>query len=196
MDPDSSAAPAQGGTARLFLAVDLPEGVRRALDEHLRASPGGGRLPGRPARPESWHLTLRFLGDTAPDACDRLVRELRSAELGHGFTLGFGGLGAFPRPARATVLWLGIAEGEAPLGALAAAVEEAACRAGFPAETRPFAAHLTLSRIRPAEDVRPLVERVPPFPERMEVDEVVLFRSHLGPSGARYEAVERFPLKS
>lgn len=184
----------QGGGKRLFLAVELPDDARDRLAAHLGGAPGGGRLPGRAVAPPSWHLTLRFLGDTPPERRAAVVGAMREADLGAGFALGFGGLGAFPRPARATVLWLGVEEGAERLAALAAVAEDAARRAGFPAEERAFSAHLTLSRIRPAQDVRPLLERVPPFRERIRVDAAVLFRSHLGPDGARYEAVERFPL--
>ncbi|HEX8675317.1 MAG TPA: RNA 2',3'-cyclic phosphodiesterase, partial [Longimicrobium sp.] len=184
----------RGGTERLFLAVELPDDARERLAAHLRDAPGGGALPGRAVAPASWHLTLRFLGDTPPAQRADVVRAMADADPGAAFTLGFGGLGAFPRPARATVLWLGVEEGSERLGRLAAVAEEAARRAGFAAEERPFSAHLTLARIRPAQDVRPLLERVPPFRERIRVDAVVLFRSHLGPGGARYEAVERFPL--
>ncbi len=140
---------------RLFLAVDLAEELRRALEAHLR----GRDLPGRAVAPASWHLTLRFLGDTLPEERARLAGEMRAAALGAPFTLGFDRAGAFPRPARAAVLWLGVAEGEAPLRALAAEAEDAA------------------------------------FRETMPVEEVVLFRSLLGAGGARYEALERFPLR-
>lgn len=184
----------RGGEERLFLAVELPEDAREKLAAHLRDGLGGRPLPGRAVAPASWHLTLRFLGGTPAERRAELVRAMREAHPGGGFALRFGGLGAFPRPARATVLWLGVEEGAERLGALAAVAEDAARRAGFPAEERPFSAHLTLSRIRPAQDVRPLLERVPAFRERIPVDAIVLFRSHLGPGGARYEAVERFPL--
>ena len=180
-------------TARLFLGVPLTEGCRGALRAHLESAVGG-TLPGRPVPPENWHLTLRFLGATAPDARERLVREVRGTDFGAAFTLTLAGLGAFPRPARAAVLWVGVAEGEEPLRALAARVEAAARRAGWAEEERRFSPHLTLSRIQPPRDVRPLVERAPPFGERMPVDAVVLFRSHLGRGPARYEVVERFPL--
>lgn len=185
----------EGGRDRLFLAVELTEEVRVALADHLRDALEGDPLPGRPVPLRSWHLTLRFLGSTPPEARARLEGEVRSADLGEGFTLELGVLGAFPRPARASVLWLGVAGGEAPLRALAGVVEDAARRAGFPAEERAFSPHLTLSRIRPPGDVRPVLERVRPFGERLPVDAVVLFRSHLGPGSARYEELERFPLR-
>lgn len=182
---------ADGGAERLFLAVELAEELRRALQAHLR----GHDLPGRGVQPASWHLTLRFLGDTLPGERARLVDEVRKTPLGAPFTLGFDRAGAFPRPTRAAVLWLGVAEGEAPLRALAAAAGDAAVRAGFPAEPRPFSPHLTLSRIRPPRDVRALLEGLPPFRQAMPVEEAVLFRSRLGAGGARYEALERFPLR-
>jgi len=185
----------RGGDERLFLGVEMPEDARGRLAAHLRGALGARALPGRAVAPASWHLTLRFLGGTPPSRRAALAGALRGIDLGAGFAVAFGGLGAFPRPARATVLWLGVEEGAERLGTLAAAAEDAARRAGFPAEDRPFSAHLTLSRIRPAADVRPLLERVPAFRERIRVDGVVLFRSHLGAGGARYEAVERFPLR-
>jgi len=183
------------GAARLFLGVEPPAGARRALEAHLREALGGRGLPGRAVAPANWHLTLRFLGETPPERRAALVRALEEADPGPGFTLGFGGLGAFPRPARAAVLWLGVEEGTSALGALAGVAEAAAQRAGFPAETRPFSPHLTLSRIRPPRDVGSIVERVPAFLGRIPVEEMVLYRSHPGPGGVRYEAVGRFPLR-
>jgi 2'-5' RNA ligase len=151
-------------------------------------------LPGRLVPPDKWHLTLRFLGDTAQDALT-LLRETLSAEpLGHATDILFGGLGAFPRPPRASVLWVGVTEGADALQAVAANVEAAVRRAGVPAETRPFAPHLTLSRLQPPRDVRTLVERVPALEIRMTVDAVLLMRSRLGQGPSQYEEVQRFAL--
>ena len=66
--------------------------------------------------------------------------------------------------------------------------------AGFPPEDRPYRSHLTLSRIRPDQDVTAVLDAVPPLGLAMPVDRVVLYRSHLGPGGPRYEEVEAFPL--
>lgn len=180
---------------RLFIAVDPTDEVRHALAAHLMSSLAGKPLPGRPVPPENWHLTLRFLGSTDEIAYDTLLGALDQADLGERFRLTYGGLGAFPRPPRATVLWVGVTTGEEQLGLLAATVEEACGAAGFVAEDRPFHAHLTLSRIRPHQDVRAVLERVPPLGLAQEIREVVVYRSHLGgPHPARYEAMERFEL--
>jgi 2'-5' RNA ligase len=178
---------------RLFVAVPLTEEARHGIAHLLeRAVPGG--LPGRPVAPENWHLTLRFLGRVEPVARDRLLAELDQADLGGGFEVRWSGLGAFPRPRRATVLWVGIDRGAEEITGLAAGVESAAEAAGFDPEERPFQSHLTLSRIRPHQDVAALVEGTQPLQVRMPVERVVLYRSHLGRGGARYEALEEFPL--
>ena len=175
---------------RLFLGIPLTDNAVSALRLHLQNE----ELPGRVVPPEKWHLTLRFLGDTAQDALERLGHSLRARPLGSQADIMFGGLGAFPRAQRASVLWVGIVEGTAALQAIAANVEDAVQRAGFSAESRAFAPHLTLSRLQPPRDVRLLVERVPSFDVRMTVDTVVLMRSHLGRGPSRYEEVERFEL--
>jgi 2'-5' RNA ligase len=179
--------------ARLFVAVPLTEQARSDI-AHLvgRAAPRG--LPGRPAHPDKWHLTLRFLGDVGAVSRDRVLAELDATDPGPPFRVRWGGLGAFPNPRRATVLWVGLEEGAAQLAALAAVVEEAVEAAGFPPEDRPFRPHLTLSRIRPHQDVTALLDGCPSLGVAMPVDRVVLYRSHLGRGGARYEAIEEFPL--
>jgi RNA 2',3'-cyclic 3'-phosphodiesterase len=178
---------------RLFLAIPLTDEARHAVVHHL-TSHLPRPLPGRPVRPELWHLTLRFLGEVDEVDADRLVRALDTADLGPALVLRWGSLGAFPRPRRANVLWLGVDQGEDEAERLAAAVEEALEAAGFPPEDRPFRSHLTLSRIRPDQDVTAVLDAVPSLGLAMAVDRVVLYRSHLGPGGPRYETVESFAL--
>ena len=174
---------------RLFLAIPLAEEARRQIRD---AAPSP--FPGWPVPPANWHLTLRFLGDTPAEQRDCLVHKVRSAPLGAAFTVRFGGWGAFPSAARARVVWLGVSRGEKDLQALAAAVEEAARRAGFPAEDKRFTAHLTVSRVRPPQSVAAWLGAAPLPDAEMRVGEIVLFRSVLGQGPARYEAVERFAL--
>jgi RNA 2',3'-cyclic 3'-phosphodiesterase len=187
--------PTSGRTdGRLFVAAPLDDGARDALDAHLRRALGPAGVPGRPVPPRNWHLTLRFLGDCDAAAGERMVQALEAAVHGRRFAISFGVAGAFPRPRKASVFWIGVDEGADGLTALAAVAEAAARVAGFAADTRPFRPHLTVSRIRPPADVAEAVSRVPAAGVRMMVDEVVLFRSELDGGPARYEPVARFPL--
>lgn len=180
------------GAVRLFIGIPLAAALRAELVRFLAPVP----LPGRLVPPDKWHLTLRFLGDTSQDQLSRLREVLRTAPLPASFDIAFGTLGAFPRPARASVLWLGTSSGLEKLNELARMVEAAVQRAGFAAETRPFASHLTLSRLQPPRDVRDIIAAVEPFQRRMHVSDIVLFRSHLGRGPSRYEAVDTFSLST
>jgi len=177
---------------RLFLAVALDDEVRHGLAAFLADETM--RLPGRPTPPDNWHITLRFLGTTTALRRDRILEFLDDHLTVEPFTLGFGTLGAFPRPSRATVLWLGAGRGSDELATLASIGEAAAVSAGFEPEGRPFHPHLTLSRIRPPQNVASLVERVPAFPLTMTVDRVTLYRSEPGAGGVRYTVVDEVPL--
>jgi 2'-5' RNA ligase len=178
---------------RVFVAVDLSDEARAVLAAHLEHH--AAELPGSVIPPENWHLTLRFLGKVDAVGLDTVTAALDQADLGGSFRLSFAGLGAFPRPNRATVLWVGIDAGAEEITALAERVEAALDDAGFMPEERPFHPHLTLARIRPHRDVRRLIASVPTVPLRLDVEEVVLFESHLGGNRkAVYEPRERFPL--
>jgi 2'-5' RNA ligase len=119
-----------------------------------------------------------------------LGQELNTAP----FTLTFGGLGAFPYPAKGTVVWLSVAGGGDALGELAIACERAATSAGYDPEERPFHPHLSLARVRPPQDLTHLVDEFPSFPGRLRVESVVLYESMTGSSGARYVELDRIGL--
>jgi 2'-5' RNA ligase len=89
---------------------------------------------------------------------------------------------------------VGVDEGAERLIQLGAIAEAAARGAGFPAESKEFRPHLTLSRIEPPVSVKTLVSPNTRIGLRMPVDAVVLYRSRLGGGPARYEEVARFEL--
>jgi RNA 2',3'-cyclic 3'-phosphodiesterase len=175
---------------RTFLAVPISDRLRNLLRNEL----AGEALPGRRVPAENWHITLRFLGSTPAAGAAALVEALRNRPLGAPFSLAFGALGAFPRPARASVLWMGIDEGADALAEIAARIEEITRQVGFPPADHPFRAHLTLSRLSPPANVRSFLERDLRPRESMEVGEVVLYRSHVGRGPAAYEVLDRIPL--
>jgi len=177
---------------RIFLAVGLPDATRHAIAAYLTAHIPP--LPGAVVPPENWHLTLRFLGDVAPAAFDRLIFEVSEADLGAPFRLSFAGLGAFPKPARASVVWLGVDRGQEELMALASAVDHAVDLAGFGPDDRSFRPHLTLARLRPTRDVWPWLESEPLPPVAFAVGSVGIYRSHLGGGPARYELLDSVSL--
>ena len=179
---------------RIFLAVDLSSEARQLLSRRVLKMAGGRRLPGRVTPPRIWHMTLWFLGDTPRDRFEIMLHLLAEAPLGDAFRCRFAELGTFPRPKRASVLWVGVSKGAESLRALAAGAGEAVEGAGLRLSERPFSPHLTVSRLRPPQDLRALVESAPPAGGEMMVREVTVFRSHLGGGPPRYEVMERVSL--
>ena len=112
---------------RCFVAVPLPEDLRLDLTNDVtawRAEPDAPDL--RWTDPAGWHLTLAFLGwidaELSEDVLARLVAPAKNARQAD---LTAGGLGAFPSPRRARVLWYGIADERSTAGILAAGVRRA-----------------------------------------------------------------------
>ena len=179
---------------RMFLAVALDNETRHAVAAHLEAVLGDRRIPGRGVRPENWHITLRFLGDTSAVQADAIRAHLDQHLMVEPFRLRLSGLGGFPKQRKASVLWMGLTGDLEPLNALADECETAAVKAGLEPEGRPFHPHVTLSRIRPPSDVRGLIDEVPDAGIRLDVDAVTLYRSILGSGPARYEVIDRIAL--
>jgi 2'-5' RNA ligase len=181
---------------RLFLAVALDDSTRHAIAAHLETSLQGHEeaVPGKKVPPENWHITLRFLGRSSAVQRDRVMADLDQHVMVEPFRIRFTDLGGFPRESKASVLWLGVAGAVDSLVALAAASETAAQGAHFEPEGRPFHPHLTLARIRPPADVRPLADLVSPARVGLDVNAVTLYRSVLGKGPARYEVLDTIDL--
>jgi RNA 2',3'-cyclic 3'-phosphodiesterase len=182
---------------RCFVAIDLPDDVRAAVaaaQERLRGA--APKADVRWVAPGSMHLTLKFLGEVADAEPIRAV--LASVASRHGpIALAAGGLGAFPGPSRPRVLWAGITAGVRELGLLAADVERALAPLGFAPEARPFRGHLTVARVRSPRGLARigavLGADASAFGSWTATD-VVLYRSHLRPTGSIYEPLARVEL--
>ena len=138
-------------------------------------------------------MTLRFLGDIAPDQVPELVRcvAAETAPLPH-FRMHLGAVRPFPNSRRPDVVVLEVGPEEA-LAEVFAAVERGVTAAGFAPEERAFRSHLTLGRLRGGE-FPDVTGAVTPEGQAFDVTEIVLFRSELQRSGARHTALERMQL--
>jgi RNA 2',3'-cyclic 3'-phosphodiesterase len=178
---------------RLFVAFEVPADARAAALAAV-APIREGSPQARWVPEENLHVTLKFLGEVDP-RLDAWVPE-RIAEAAvrvRPFEVALAGIGAFRSAKRARVVWAGLRD--LPPGAMAdaAAAVDAALATEFSAETRPFAAHLTLARSDP-----PLTLTVEDLDVELEtpawtVEYAVLFRSHLRRPAPRYEPLRRFP---
>jgi RNA 2',3'-cyclic 3'-phosphodiesterase len=168
---------------RLFVALELPDAVRAALCEWRSRAAGSNALRAVPA--ESLHVTLCFLGSVEIGGVSLIASVLEGpVPAGAGpMPLALGSSLWLP-PRRPRVLGVGIVDVSGRLAAVQAAVAGALTAGGwYEPEARPFLAHVTVSRVRRGERVRP-ASLEPPAPLEFEGGTVTLFRSH---PGSRYE---------
>lgn len=179
-----------GERIRAFVALETPPALQARIQEAVaRLRP---QLPGvRFSAAAGLHLTLRFLGASAPAQLARLQPALReAAQACPALEVRVSGAGMFPGRGSPRVLWIGLVA-PSSLGELQAACEQAAQAAGFAPEPRAFAPHLTLGRWR-ARAPRP---RLPQLElGQATLDTLVLYSSELRPEGSRYTALAAFPL--
>ena len=183
---------------RAFIALDLPPGVHRALaglqQEWQRTAAMVSWI-----KPESIHLTLKFLGNIANEQVTEIqALLLKVAATAAPLRLQPLGCGAFPSIKQARVVWVGLQGAIEELLKLQKSIEDALIPLGFEPEDRPYRAHLTLGRVKGRRHLQLLQEAVlrrQDFQaEAFDVKEVVLYRSELRPEGARYTALFRAPL--
>lgn len=189
---------------RLFVALDIDPDIRvRIADFRDRVRPYAPDV--RWVAPETFHITLQFLGETGK------LEEIRNAlrcVRAEPIPMAFRGTGFFPNPKAPRVFWIGI-ESDENLQELAKVVGEALKPLGFDRDAGPFKPHLTLARAgsgRPkpvrgeqsASGLRvvglKLPELAPADFGTMTAREFCLYESKLSSSGAKYFALTRYPL--
>jgi 2'-5' RNA ligase len=179
---------------RLFVAVDVPLRLKGSIEEHVVGTLRDRIEGARWTRSEGRHLTLKFLGNVDDERVTEVADAVRAASVGHRrFRASFSEMGGFPNLRRPRVLWIGLGEGAEAMAELATDIDRELAVLGFESESRPFHGHLTLARF-PRPSVIDLPDVVAPA-EGFDVEDVVLFRSQLHPKGARYTALEHFPLR-
>jgi 2'-5' RNA ligase len=153
--------------------------------------------------PQNVHLTLKFLGDVSPANLERLAEALKveTAEY-ETFTISVSGLGAFPNPRRARVIWIGL-DAPAALLAILRGVEAVTSRLGYASEERPFSPHLTIGRVgqnvsgTDLQQIRRALEGTSIGAlGTFRVDAVHIFKSDLKPGGSVYTHLYTLPMKT
>ncbi len=196
---------------RLFIALDIDDAIRERITRFL-----DGVSPlapdGRWARPESLHVTLKFIGEQPEAAVERIKQALAPIAAGPA-EIHFRGYGFFPTAKSPRVFWIGLQAGP-QLAALAAAVDKSMASLGIAKDDRAFSPHLTLARGRggsgsprrnptdgPNRTFHQLQEKLAaltaPAPEfgTMTAREFFLYQSHLSPKGSKYTKLAAFDLK-
>jgi 2'-5' RNA ligase len=191
-------------TLRTFVALPLSEEMHQQLRRVQRRLQHD--IPHRAVKwvsPKKIHLTLFFLGEIFASRVDAIKEALAVvARNAPPIQVDIRELGVFPNPNRARVLWVGMDDPEEYLALLHLAVNEALEQLGYEPDRRPFKPHLTLGRVR-RKTSRSEARRIGKLMTQTEIgslgketlDELVLFRSELKPTGAVYTRLGTFKLE-
>lgn len=182
---------------RCFVAIELPDDVRECLAGLQGQMAGLGRGV-RWTRPESIHLTVKFLGEV-PDAQVAEVCEAarRIAAKYPAFDLAVAGAGCFPPRGPARVIWAGVSQLPQPLIDCQRECEDTYAGMGFEKENRAYKPHLTVGRVNdPGLSIR-IRETLRQFESfsggSFTASELVVFQSELQRGGAVYTPLARAP---
>jgi RNA 2',3'-cyclic 3'-phosphodiesterase len=191
---------------RLFIALDIPAEIRERIaafiEQQRKHAPDA-----RWVKPESLHVTLKFLGEVEEGRLASIEGALRQIE-GAPFTVTFKDAGFFPNARSPRVFWAGV-ESSAVLPGLARRIDQKLRALGFEAEKREFSPHLTLARAaghpgsrgkHAGRDLNELgklsaTELASEF-GTMTAKEFFLYQSKLSPKGATYTKLISFALRA
>jgi len=186
---------------RLFVGVEIDDAARRVAEETSEAlrRAVGARLRASWIPPANMHRTVRFIGHVPEERVAAVLAALATPLRMARFDVELGGCGAFPPAGTPRVIWIGLTQGLSSLSAMHDEFDRRLAPLGFEAERRPFSAHLTLARVKDAPRgsaalVRDALRDVSVTHVRWSVERATVFRSHLSPRGARYEALGRVVL--
>jgi 2'-5' RNA ligase len=191
---------------RLFVALDIPDDIRGRIARFADGVRGFAE-DARWVRPDSLHVTLKFIGEQPESQLEALGRVL-SAIHSAPVKIHFRGYGFFPTPKSARVFWIGLEAGPL-LASLAGAVDGALSSLGIAKEERAFSPHLTLARASggpgapgrhrsdgSSSTFAHLQEKLLAWPSpdfgTMTAREFFLYQSQLSPKGSRYAKLARF----
>lgn len=195
---------------RLFIALDIDDAIReritRFVDGVRNFAPDA-----RWVKPESLHVTLKFIGEQPEAALDGIRHAMIDVQVSSS-EIHFRGYGFFPTINSARVFWIGMESGP-QLGALAAAIDDKMPALGIAKEDRAFSPHLSLARGPGARSGSPrrrqddgpnrtfqiLQKKLAalPAPEfgTMTPREFFLYQSQLSPKGSTYTRLAKFALE-
>lgn len=186
---------------RSFIAIELPDELRRRLGQLETSLEAGGRYRAKWVRPDSIHLTLKFLGDVDADRIAGIGEAISEAARGiPPFSLEVKEPGAFPNLNRVQVVWVGIGGELDKLGRLQERLESNLEPLGFAPEKRAFRPHLTLARLyngASLEERREFGRHIAAVsfdPVGLPVGAVNLMKSQLTRAGAVYSRLHRAEL--
>lgn len=185
---------------RLFIAIELSDDIRNTLSQiqaHLKYAGADVKW----VEKDNIHLTLKFLGEVTEEKAEKIKTILDEiGKTSKPFEISVKDIGAFPKIDFPRVIWVGLDNGAKESVELAGKIDDALSKIGFQKETRLFAAHLTIGRVRSPKNKEALREKIASFrPQTIDhrpqtILSITLFQSTLTPQGPIYSKLHEAKL--
>ncbi len=187
---------------RCFIAIDINERLKEAIADLQRQLAEKANFKKNDAKwvePEAMHLTLKFLGEVKDDRIVEVCNAVRDAAAANkSFELDIESVGYFGGSS-AKVLWVGTGRGSENLCRLQEDIEQQLSAAGWPKETRSFAGHLTLCRVKNPKAGLKLAQMSEDYKDlnlgTISADSVAVYQSLLKPTGPVYTVLGNYKLQ-
>jgi 2'-5' RNA ligase len=174
---------------RSFIAVDAPGSEIARLQQEIMLSSGWSAKDVKLVEPNNFHFTLIFLGELISDQQVEKIKEKLAGVKFQPFSITYAGVGAFPKPSNARVVWIGLdREGSSKLEMLARQVVGIVADVGFTPD-KPFSPHLTIFRAKNRHIYVDVAKYAGKTFGTSIVDRIHLKKSELGPSGPTYSNI-------
>ena len=174
---------------RCFVAIDLPEDVRaelRKIQAEIRKA--GNDCGLRASFSKEHHITIKFLGDIAPDRLHKAEDSLNSCRI-RKFSVSLHELSFFQNKYHPRVVWTGIRP-EDEMNKLQRKVDESLQK--YFKEEHNFRAHATLARIKRLDNREKFLQKLKEMEfekKTFEVSGFRLLRSTLALEGPVYSEI-------
>ncbi len=184
---------------RVFVAIDISDEARRIVAARISAFRNDASSSAiKWIRPDNLHLTLQFVGDVDNGQLQPVVNSVKKiSEQFRKFRLSLQGVGAFPSPSKARVLWIGIHDEDSNCVKIKESLEHEFRQLGIAGDRKPVTPHLTVARIKDPRAARPLIEKYlnTEFePIDFDVAKIVTYESKLLPTGSIYSKIATLAL--
>ena len=144
------------------------------------------------------HLTLKFLGEVAEPKVGEITSKIEELAQEPAFRVSVKGVGVFPKPDYARVIWAGVGEGAGEILNLQKKVDGILEGVGFARDGR-FHPHYTIARVNDLTDKAGLRDFIAAKENEVfgsyTVDRIDFMESVLSPKGPTYRVIKSFLLR-
>ena len=183
---------------RLFLALDLPEPLKRELavliEEYRKLNISGAKW----VNGEQLHITLQFIGEVMEQNIDAieeyLTNEIKNVR---AFCIDRTQLELIPPNRNPKLLWVNCSANYANLEEFVVKFREFLTNQNIMIDTKPFRMHITLSRFKEAipYELKEQILNKTLSDNKWRIEEASLYESRLFKEGPQYRKIKTFQLQ-